>query len=400
MNPKHYPAGTGTFSKGRSQFPGNAPQFAVSGTGAHVLGSDGREYIDWTAALGAISLGYRDPDVLRATRLAADNGNVFGLPHKLEWDYADALAEILPWGDDSAVKYGKHGSDVTSAAVRAARYVTSRQIVISVGYHGWHDEFVPNRNGVPISVQDMCHHVADWKDAGVRGDKSFVPEWVAAIIVEPEAVPDLEDLRGFCTQEGIMLIFDEVLSGFRTPKYTVGQWHGVVPDYLCLAKAIGNGWPLSVVAGPSALMEPFAGAIGYSFTFGGETVSLAAGMAVLKKYRTQPVIDTLWATGQGLRIVWDSLETGLELGGNPSRLVFKYKSLAQRTLVQQEFIKRGILMAFGFIPMYAHTDADAQKTLAAMVEVAEVLKKAGDEPERLVEGELVGLPYRQMVTLS
>lgn len=391
---RHYPGGTGTFSKAPSQWPSNAPRFATSGFGAHLYTSDG-DFIDWTAALGAMSLGYGDPDVARATRLAEQNGNIFGLPHRLEWQYADELAEILPWDGESAVKYGKHGSDVTVAATRAARHITGRKRVLSHGYHGWSDQFCPNAAGTVGS-----RWTVPWDGIEIPANLDDY----AAVIIEPEAFSAgaLADLRQLTKQSRTLLIFDEVLSGFRTPKWTVAQWVGVIPDYLCLAKAIGNGWPISVVAGPQDLMEPFAGAIGYSFTFGGECVSLAAAQAVLRKYQREPVINRLWHIGAQIKFAWGVAEerTGLSmpLGGNPSRLVVKYPTLAHRTLFSQEMVRRGVLWSVGATPMYAHTDMDVERTIAAINESFDVVASVRDDPMRLVNGPAVSLPFRQMVT--
>lgn len=390
-----YPGGSGTYSKCRSQFPGNAPQFAVSGKGSHIVGSDGRTYLDYTMALGAISLGYSDEDVNEAVRRQLEMGTIFGLPAQIEFDFADEIGPFLPWAD-YGVKYGKHGSDITQAAVRAARFITGRRYILSQGYHGWGDAFCPNPNGVPSSVRWLT---TEWEAMPTRNDLGSA----AAVIVEPDGIDDLAALRAVCSDAGTLLIFDEVLTGGRCPGFTYSKWKGVIPDFICLAKAISNGVPLSVIAGKSEYMKVFAGDIGYSFTYGGECTSLAAGIATLRKYAKYPVINRLWIVGDELRTHWRAETTRLgvdiPLLGLSPRTVFKYASLAQRTLVSQEFVRRGILVTVGFTACFANTVQDIYETKRAISEVLEVVASAGDTPERLVEGPIVGLPFKAMTTL-
>jgi glutamate-1-semialdehyde aminotransferase len=395
MNERVYPAGTGTYSKGQSQFPGNAPRFAVSGRGSRIICSDGQEYIDWTAGLGAIVLGYADPDVNAAVAGVLARGNIFGLPHAMEFELAEVVADLMPW-PDAAVRFGKHGSDVTSAAIRAARHLTGRKAIISHGYHGYHDGLCPNPNGTVSGIW-----TADWdgKTPLTQQDLSNV----AAVIIEPDGVPDLVGLRKACTEAGALLVFDEVLTGFRMPGYTFAKNSGVTPDYITLAKAISNGIPLSAIAGPYDLMQPFAGDIGFSFTYGGELTGIAAGLATIDKFKREPVIERLWTVGFAIRDAWDRAceRHGilLPLNGLTPRTVVAYPSLAHKTLFTQQMWARGVAWTVGATAMFAHTGEDVDKTISAINESLGVLASAWDDPMRLVEGSAISLPYRQMVTV-
>lgn len=341
--------------------------------------------------LAAVSLGYNDLNITSAVISRVRAGSVFGLPHRLEEEYADALCEILPWGDDSAVRYGKNGSDATEGAIRAARHITGRDNVISLGYHGWLTT-CPNKNGIPQTAADLVTE---------RWDTANDP--AACLIIEPESHTDdeLRSMREWCDQTGTIFIADEILTGFRTPNYWYMTNKGIVPDMLTAGKAIANGYPLSFVAGRADLMEVFNGDVGMSFTYAGDTMGLAAGMATLRKYQREPVIKRLWDIGELIQSGWygSGVLNGISipLVGQPTRLVVKYPSLAHRTLFSQEMVKNGVLWSVGATPCYAHTDTDIKNTCSAIHEAMRVLSRAGDDPAALVEGPLVEMPYRQMV---
>lgn len=376
----------------------------MSGKGSHILASDGRDYIDFTCGLGAISLGHSDDDVNEAVRRQLQKGTIFGLPTQIEFDMADALADWMPW-KDYGVKYGKHGSDVTQAAIRAARFITGRDRIISSGYHGWGDAFCPNRGGIPQDISDLTiEALADWSRSFCMDDGCVCWSDIACVIVEPDIVAeDLIAMREWCDKAGALLIFDEVLTGGRCPGFTYAKWKGVTPDLICLAKAISNGVPLSVIAGKAEYMKVFGGDIGFSFTYGGETTSLAAGIATLAKYQREPVIEHLWRVGDELRQWWDIEEARLGLDipltGLSPRTVVKYPSLAYKTLISQEFIRRGILFTVGFTACYAHTAEDVYRTRNAISEVLDIVANCDGQPERLVEGPLIQLGFRKMTTL-
>ena len=387
----YYPGQTATYSKGRSQLPYNAPDYAVSGRGAHVEGSDGRTYTDWTAALGAILLGYRDPDVDVAVRKQTYRGSLFGLPTSLEHEVAAELLALLPW-ERGALKYGKNGSDATSAAVRAARAITGRDYIISQGYHGFQDWSVPNKNGVPVGVQRLTH---EWTP--ITSLKDWIPtDDFAAVIVEPDAVGKigLEYLRGWTSGCGSLLIFDEVLTNFRIPGVFAAKHYGVTPDMICGGKAIANGLPLSFVAGREDLMRVFAGGIGYSFTFGGETLALAAAQAVIRKVTTEPVIDKLWTVGTLLQDHWNSEATRLNLDipcvGIPSRSLIRYPSMEAKTVVLESMWAQGEMFTVGFTPNFSHSAADVHAARLAVTVALENLAN-GTAPH----GPVVGEVYRR-----
>lgn len=383
------PAGAQTYSKAPSQFPANAPRYARSGFGASVRCSDGKWYNDWTAALGPIVLGYQHPEVNRAVRNAVSRGPNFGLPTEIEEQVAERLCRIIPGAE--AVRFGKNGSDVTAAAVRAARALTGRDLVLSDGYHGWSAEVGggPNSCGV---VDAVGSSVRPLMGRGYTNDH----DEVGAVIVEPDRLPQerLLWLREHCSKVGAVLIFDEVLTGFRLNLGGAQAHYGVRADLVCLSKAMGNGYSVAAVCGPEKFMRPFAGGIGYSMTFAGETIGLAAAAATIDFMTENPVIDHLWRIGTALKDGWNAIAQELELNipceGNAPRTIIKYPSLEAKTLVLEKMWDAGQMFTVGFTPTYAHTDEHVAEALDAARSALSALA-AGQKPK----GRLVGEVFRR-----
>ena len=394
------PSGCSTFSKSRGQWPANAPSHLGRGSGAHVWDERQNEYIDFTLGLGPIILGYQDPHVERSVQLALGDGPIFSMPYQLEVAIAEMLTEIIPCAE--MVKFGLSGSDATSAAIRCARAYTGREWIVSQGYHGWHDWCCPNRSGIPDA--DKVIRIDDWREA------RCAENGIAAIIVEPEYADDLPGLRKHCTENGIVLIFDEVLTGFRVALGGFQEYSGITPDLATLSKAMGNGYPVSAAVGKREIMQTFK-KIGYSGTFFGSTLGLAAAGAVIRKMRTEPVIERLWKHGTTLRAAFNdaSEEFGVAatLGGLAPRMTFHFPldteqdpiirdwpaRLAWRTLFAQELIARGVLANFGLTVCYAHSEYDIKRACEAIREAFKVLASVDDPSERLV-GDAAGFGVR------
>lgn len=389
------PSGGQTFSKSRSVWPSNAPSHLVRGYGSHVWDDKKREYIDVTLGLGPIVLGYQDQDVERSVRLAQQDGPIFSLPYQLEVAIAEMLVRWIPCAQpDGMVKFGLSGTDATGAAMRCARACTGRDQVVSVGYHGW-AETCPNRVGIP---HDPYLIRADhWWD--IRAIP--YPGEVAAIIVEPEYADDLVGLREYCTTGGIVLIFDEVLTGFRVALGGYQEYSGVIPDLACFSKAMGNGYPISAVVGKREIMQTFE-SIGYSGTFFGSTPGLAATGAVIRKMRQEPVIEHLWDAGARLRRTFDaeakSAGIDAQLVGLAPRMVYRFAGdvdvdpiirdkpavLPWRTLFAQEMIRAGVLSNFGITACYAHSSEDVERIGEAIRSAFAVLGGVDDPSGALV----------------
>ena len=409
------PSGSQTFSKGPTQFvQGMAPVFLQRGSGSHVWDVDGNEYVDYILALGPVILGHNYPAVTEAAVRQMAEGVAFSLAHPVEVELAELLVEIIPSAE--MVRFGKNGSDATSAAVRVARAYTGREMVACCGYHGWQDWFIgtTTRNkGVPGAVQELT---TTFKYNDINSlEEVFArhPGRVAAVVMEPfgveEPVDDfLQKVREAADREGAILVYDEVITGFRLAMGGAQEHFGVVPDLACFGKAMGNGFPISAVVGRRDIMALFD-EVFFSSTFGGEAVSLAAAVATINEMRKENMIAHLWSQGRKLQDGYNVLARELGVEGDtgciglPPRTVLTFKdgdgqdSLALKSLFQQECLKRGLLTGGYHNLCYSHSDRDIDYTLRVYRTVLEILSQAireGDVRERL-EGEPLEPVFRR-----
>jgi len=412
---KVIPSATQTFSKGHTQFVrGVAPLFLQRAEGSHVWDVDGNEYIDYPMALGPIVLGHNDPDVRAAVSAQLADGVALSLPHPLEIEVSELLTEIIPCAE--MVRFGKNGSDATSGAVRVARAYTGRERIAACGYHGWQDWYIgatTRHRGVPAAVRELTHLFAYNDLASLQKLFDAYPGQIAAVIMEPVGVVEpaknfLQDVAALTRANGAVLIYDEVVTSFRVALGGAQEHYGVTPDLAAVGKAMANGFPVSAVVGRRDLMQVFD-EIFFSFTFGGEALSLAAAKATITKLREGKVIPHLWAQGRRLQDGYNTLaaEAGLaertRCIGLPPRTVLTFTdrqgqdSLAMKSLFQQEVVRRGILFAGGFNLCYRHSDADVVRTLevcrAALGVVAEALD--ADDVQGRLRGPVIQPVFRR-----
>lgn len=388
------PLGTQTFSKSKTQYPlGVSPFYLTRGRGSHVFDVDGNEYVDFVNGLAAVTLGYDDPDVLAAVGAQLQDGVLFSLPHPIEVEVAELVVEMVPCAE--AVRFGKNGSDATAGAVRVARAYTGRDHVAVCGYHGWQDWYIgstPRNLGVPESTRAMTHQFAyDDLDSLAAVFRAW-PGQVAAVIMEPMNVvfPSdgyLEEVQDMAHRNGALLILDEVVTGFRLAKGGAQEYFGVTPDLATFGKGIANGYPLAVVAGRADVMRLME-EVFFSFTFGGEALSLAAARATMLKLQREPVIEALALKGTEVQdrtralIQRHGISDVLDVTGHPSWsfLVFKdaggYGALEIKTLFLQEMFARGILILSTHNMSYAHSAADIEALCGAYEEVFGQLDEA------------------------
>lgn len=389
------PAGTQTLSKGPTQYvDGVAPKYLARGQGSHVWDVDGNEYIDYPMGLGSVILGHAYPAVTAAVREQLEQGNSFSLMHPLEVEVSELLRELVPCAE--MVRFGKNGSDVTTGAIRVARAHTGRERVAHCGYHGWMDWYIGSttRNkGVPRSAIDLQHAFSfndlDSLEAVLAGH----PGEFAAVIMEPygATLPTpgfLEGVRDLAHRHGAVLIFDEVASGFRFEAGGIYRRFGVEPDLACFGKAMANGVPLSALVGRAEVMRVLD-EVFFSFTFGGETLGLAAAKATITEMRTKPVLQHIEEVGCILLDGFNQLSSAagfqgmIECVGLGPRSFVTFASIGDapplvvKSLFQQEVIKRGILsISAGHCPSFSHSREDIDRTLVAYREAFAVLREA------------------------
>ena len=385
------PLGSQTFSKSKMQYPlGVSPLFIERGVGSRVWDVDGNEYVDFINSLAAITLGYQDPDVDAAVAEQLRSGVVFSLPHPIEMEVAEKIVELVPCAE--MVRFGKNGSDATSGAIRLARAFTNRDHVAVCGYHGWQDWYIGStaRNrGVPAATRALTH---SWTYNDIASlEKLFqeLPHDIAAVILEPmnlfEPQPGfLQGVKDLAHKHGSLLIFDETVTGFR---YAVGgaqQLFGVTPDLATFGKGLANGYPVSAVVGRADVMRLME-EVFFSFTFGGETLSLAAALATMTKLEREPVIETIYRQGstiieqlQSIIVAADASDF-LGVAGNPSWSFFtikdcgKYTMWQIKTLFLQEMFARGLLTIGTHNMSYSHSNEDLRQLLQAYREVVPML---------------------------
>jgi hypothetical protein len=245
------PAATQTLAKGPGQYVnGVAPKYLRRGKGCRVWDVDGNEYLDFNMAIGPLSLGYAYPAVDEAIRAQLQDGITFSQMHLFEVEVAERVRELVPCAE--MVRFSKTGCDVTSAAVRLARAFTGRRKVLCCGYHGWHDWYISvtdRSGGVPSDVKDLTF-TFNYND--MESVVDGLDDDTACVILEPvafEAPRDsfLHQLRNVCDERGIVLVFDEMWTGFRVDLGGAQARYGVTADLACFSKAVANGMPPSVL---------------------------------------------------------------------------------------------------------------------------------------------------------
>lgn len=400
------PAQTQTLAKGPGQnIKGVAPKYLKRGKGSHVWDVDGNEYIDYTMAVGPLSLGYTYDKVDDAIREQLKDGITFSLMHPLEVEVAQLINKVVP--NAESIRYSKVGADVTSAAVRLARAYTGRNKVLCCGYHGWHDWYiaVTDRNkGIPQSIQDLSY-TFNYND--IQSVIDSIDEDTACVILEPFVFDEPKDnflhkLRDICTENGTVLIFDEMWTGFRVAVGGAQEYFGVKADLACFSKAVANGMPISILTGKKEIMQLLEKDVFFFTTFGGEALSLAAVKATVTEIIEKNVPAYLAKQGRKLKDGYNAIANKLGMdytkcSGFDCRTIITFDAeksgcnpLEMKSLVQQEMIKRGILWG-GFHNMsFSHTDEDIEYTLNAYEDVLPILKKAVEE--RNVKAYLRGEP--------
>ncbi|MDQ2961418.1 MAG: aminotransferase class III-fold pyridoxal phosphate-dependent enzyme [Candidatus Dormibacteraeota bacterium] len=376
------PGITQTYSKAPDQqVEGVYPVFLDRGEGCRVWDLDGNEYIDYPCALGPMVLGYGDPEVDVAVHERVAAGPCFSLGHRLEVEVAELLVEMVPGAE--MVRFLKTGSEATTAAVRLARAATGREHVAMCGYHGWHDWAIGHttRNaGVPRAVRDLTHQWTYNDLDSLRAVFAAHPGEVGTVIMEPVGVEAplpgfLESVRDLVHEQGALLVFDEVITGFRLAEGGAQEYFGVLPDLAAFGKAMANGYPMAAVTGRAAVMEQIVSTVFVSSTFGGDTVSLAAALATMSAIRRGGVVEHLWRQGErlmeGFNALADEHDVPARMIGLAPRRVITFEAAGGadanvvKGLLWQECLDRGVLMGNANFVSRAHDDAAVDATLEA-----------------------------------
>jgi glutamate-1-semialdehyde 2,1-aminomutase len=411
------PGGAHTYAKGDDQFPVSTPGFIARGSGCHVWDTDGNEFIEYGMGLRAVGLGHAFPAVIAAAADELTRGANFTRPSPLEVECAESLLEAVPGAD--MVKFTKDGSTATTAAIRLARAFTGRDMIALCADHPFYsydDWAICTKTmdaGIPERTKGLTLSFRYNDLASVAALFAVYPNRIAAIILEAEkdtlpADGFLIGIREMCTRNGTLLIFDEMITGFRWPTRSAQTYYGVEPDLSTFGKALGNGFAISALAGKREVMVLGGRDHGakrvflLSTTHGAETHALAAALAVMKVYREEPVIETLdrqgerLASGVTLAAARHGLSEHFQLSGRSSNLVYAccdrsgLPSQLYRTLFLQEIGRHGIL-APSLVTSYSHSDDDIDRTIEAIDRAFGVYAQALQDG---VERYLIGRPVR------
>jgi glutamate-1-semialdehyde 2,1-aminomutase len=411
------PGGAHTYAKGDDQYPEIAPPFIARGEGSHVWDLDGNEFIEYGMGLRSVALGHAFPKVIDAVRRELANGTNFTRPSPREVECAEVFLSCVSTGE--MVKFAKNGSDATTAALKLARAYTGRDLVAICGdqpFFSTDDWFIGTTGmagGIPSAISDLSVKFRFNDSASLESVLLKHPGQIACVVLEAETatapLPNfLAEVRALCDRYGALMILDEMITGFRFDLGGAQQAHGIVPDLSTFGKAIANGFALAALAGKRDVME--RGGLTHSHervfllstTHGAETHSLAAGIATMQVYQTEPVIETLYRQGERLRSGFEDVTRAhgvqdyLMVLGRGCNLVYatrgpdRLPSQAFRALFMQELIRGGIL-APSFVVSYSHTDDDIDRTIDTAERAAETYARALEDG---VGMHLMGAPVK------
>ncbi|MEZ5003495.1 MAG: aminotransferase class III-fold pyridoxal phosphate-dependent enzyme [Chitinophagales bacterium] len=401
------PLGSHTLSKSTMQWSvGAVPLYLESGKGCEVTDMDGNRYIDYGMALGPFILGYCDPDINAAIVKQLEKGTMFTLSSPIEAYAAQVIIDAVPCAE--MVRFGKNGTDATSTAIKLARGYTGREKIIICGYHGWQDWYVTTTErsaGIPKAYKDLVlstkYNDIDYLEKLLEKHKGEI----AGLIMEPVGAikPEnnfLEKVRELTTKHGVVLIFDELFTGFRWGIGGAQEYFGVTPDLACFGKAIANGMPVSAVCGKREYMDQFD-KVFYSGTYLAETLSLAAVIATVNKLKTHNVHAHIEQLGQYMIDKFTKLVLKHQIDDVVSIIGYPYKSVINladgdtwtsselKSFWQQECAKRGVLFIGYHLISLSHTKEHVDFTLEVYDEVLAELKSIMDAG-KLVKDALIG----------
>jgi len=386
---KVIPMATQTHSKAaREALRGIEPCFIERGEGGRVWDIDGNEYLDFRCSLGPITLGHRFPAVEAAVRAQLDSGTVFSYPHRLEVEVAEALVEVIPCAE--MVRFLRTGGEAMSATMKLARAYTGRDRILKCGYHGWLTTMAGD--GVPEAVRSV-HTELPWGAfdrfaAELAADAANIAAITVAYAYSAGSAAGefLGALRQLADRYNVLLIFDEIVTGFRLANGGAQERFAVTPDMAVFSKGMANGWPIAAYLGRREVMETVRRAV-ISSTFGGETTGLAAAKAALEVYRTEDVIGHLDRLG---RRMMDGYSAAFQAAGAPAKVVglppcpqviwsaSEGRGAAELALrLEAELLRRGVITYGVMYVNYSHTAADLDALLARLADALTAMRADG-----------------------
>jgi glutamate-1-semialdehyde 2,1-aminomutase len=411
------PGGAHTYAKGDDQYPELAPRLIARGSGCHVWDVDNNQFIEYGMGNRAVTLGHVFPPVVEAVRESLALGTNFTRPAAIELECAEAFLGVIDGAD--MVKFTKDGSTADTAALKLARAYTGRDLVAIAADHpffSYDDWFICTTTmdgGIPdferkATVRFKYNDLENLRELFVQ-----YPQQIAAVFLEPERIDQpspgyLAGVQALCREHGAVLVLDEMITGFRWHLGGAQKLYGITPDLSTFGKAVANGFSVSVLCGKREIMRlgsrerPNDNVFLLSTTHGAETPALAAAIATMQVYKSEPVVEHLHRQGERLRegflqaTARHGLSEHVPIMGRACNLLHGARgpdgkpSQAFRTLFMQELIRRGVL-APSFVVSYSHADEDIDRTIDAVDGALSVYARALSDG---VDAFLVGAPSR------
>jgi glutamate-1-semialdehyde 2,1-aminomutase len=398
------PGGSHTYSKGDDQFPINAPSAIEYGKGAHIWDLDGNEFIDCSMGLTSVCIGHGYEPVAQAVCEAAYKGTNFQRPASIELKAAEVFLDTVQSGD--MVKFAKNGSTVVTAAVKLARAYTKRNKVAIAREHNffsfddWFISTTPCDAGIPEQIRSMTALFSYNNLESVELLLKNEGKDIACLIMEPVKFDPPKDhflhkVAELCKEHGVLLVLDEMVSGFKWSMTGAHNYFGVKADMSTWGKGIANGFSACALTGRAEIME--LGGIRaegrdklflISSTHGAESTGLAAMLATIDAFKTHNMIESNWSRGAALKLQLEqiiqnhNLESFLNIMGYPCLYVVTcLNSHGQvddfyRTLMMQEMIARGVLFQGLFYPTWSHQQSEMDHIAMAFDESCAVYRRA------------------------
>ena len=370
---------------------GQFPIYLSEGQGSLVRDIDGNAYIDYICGLGANSLGHNHPALLEAFNQHLPEGLLHSLPTPLEVEATETLLSIVP--NANMARFFKTGADANSAAVRLARYITKKDKIFTVGYNGWHDQYMYDTPGVPEALSEYSERLPLFtpdNEQLVLNKIDSDADKTAAIILSVPYNRELtkgffSELRKLCDQKQVLLILDEVVTGFRLAKGGAQEYFDVRADLVTYSKSLAAGMPLSAVAGDKSLLSRIDD-LQVSTTFGGERLSLAAAITALNTFKNTNVIAQQNALGaklkQGINEIAESVGSPLRIRGYDAIPMFNFAPTPEQHIPLAkpfvgEMAKRGVLLRrdVNFINV-AHTSEQIEFTVSQVANALAAMKNS------------------------
>lgn len=399
MNQKYVASKTMTYSKQTKRYvEGVYPEYIESGRGAYVYDNKGNQLIDYIGALGANLLGYAHPLVNERLKNRIDGGTIFSFPSQLEGELANKLNSIYPYMEK--MRFLKSGSEAVSAGVKIARAYTKRDVIVNIGYHGWHDwssASSPKNSGSPSCLRKRCINMTYNDFAGLIDLFKMEGDAIAAIVMEPYIFENpgkdyLHNVVNLAHKNGALVLFDEVVTGVRWKDWGVSNYYEVEPDLFALGKPLGNGVPISVIGGKSEIMDVLDGDCFVSTTFGGDLLGIVGALATIEVCEQEDVQNKIYESGEDIKLSFNESANHLAIDascyGNPARLGFKFPSEAHRALFWQESLLRGVMFGYATHTTLAHNSHIISQTIDVIRDSLKVVKLNWKDPLKALKGKL------------